>query len=478
MNILFAASEVAPFVKTGGLADVIGSLPKELKRMGVDVRVILPKYGEIADDFKQRMRTVHTFTLALGWRNQYCGIQHLQYEGIDFYLIDNEYYFNRKSLYGYDDDAERFVFFSRAVLEALPHLDFRTDLLHCHDWQTGLIPFILSMKLTLHPFYMKIKTVYTIHNLKYQGIFPWSLLKDYLNMNDEEIANIEFYGQVNCMKAGIQFADTITTVSPSYAKEIQSPHYGEQLDGLLRARSAKLHGILNGIDNQLFDPMTDPQLAVHYRNSLSKKRSNKTELQHEFGLPVDPDIPMIGMVSRLVAQKGLDLVVRMLDEILRLNVQLVILGTGERKYELIFADATRRYPQKISAHITFNDSLSRKIYAASDLFLMPSQFEPCGIGQLLALRYRSVPIVRETGGLKDTVRAFDEFTGEGNGFSFEHYNAHDMLHTIRRAVGLYHDSEKWRQIIKNISQSDFSWTNSAKKYIELYQNLLSTDLLS
>lgn len=476
MNILFAASEAVPFVKSGGLADVIGSLPAALKRLGADVRIILPKYEDIPEAFKARMETVKTLTVAVGWRNQYCGIQELIADGIHCYFIDNEFYFRRKGLYGYGDDAERYVFFSRAVLEALPHLSFVPDIVHCHDWQTGLIPYLLATRYGGHPFYGRIRTMFTIHNLRYQGQFARDVMKDLLGVGDEEFApdrGIEFYGGGNCMKGGIAFADRVTTVSKTYADEIQTAYYGESLDGLLRKRSNELVGIVNGIDNGTFDPMNDPNLVEPFRNSLTKKRKNKTALQEALGLPIDASIPMIGIVSRLVEQKGFDLVQCVLDEILQENVQLVVLGTGEWKYEHLFQDAAYWHQDKVSAHITFNDSFSRKIYAASDLFLMPSKFEPCGLGQLIALRYRSVPIVRETGGLKDTVQPYNEVTGEGTGFTFAHYNAHDMLYTIRRALSFYADEDEWKRIVKNIAKTDFGWEQSAKQYMGLYKQLLA-----
>lgn len=476
MNILFAASEAVPFVKSGGLADVIGSLPEALKRGGADVRIILPKYEDIPDTFKEKMETTKTFAVSIGWRNQYCGIQETVVNGIHCYFIDNEFYYRRKGLYGYGDDAERYIFFSRAVMEALPHLGFVPDILHCHDWQTGLIPYLLSTRYGEHPFYARIKTVFTIHNLQYQGQFGRNVIKDLLGVGDDAFApdsGIEFYGDGNCMKGGIAYADMVTTVSKTYAQEIQTGYYGENLDGLLRKRGEELIGIVNGIDNQAYDPMNDSHLAEPFRNSLVKKHKNKTALQEELGLTVDANIPMIGIVSRLVEQKGFDLVQCVLDEILQERVQLVVLGTGEWKYEHLFQDAAYWHKDQVSALITFNDSLSRKIYAASDLFLMPSKFEPCGLGQLIALRYRTVPIVRETGGLRDTVQPYSEVTGEGTGFTFTNYNAHDMLYTIRRALSLYADEEAWNRINKNIAKTDFGWEQSAKQYMSLYRQLLA-----
>lgn len=477
MKILFAASEAVPFVKSGGLADVIGSLPGALKQQAPDIRVILPKYGDIPEAFKSKMKTVAAITVSLGWRNQYCGIQELEQDGIRYYFVDNEFYFRRTGLYGYGDDAERFIFFSRAVLEALPHLDFKPDILHCHDWQTGIIPYLLRRVYSEHPFYQPVKTVFTIHNLRYQGRFNRKLMQDLLGIGDDAFGmgdDLEYYGDGNCMKAALATADRITTVSKTYAEEIQTAYYGEGMDGVLRKRSwdGELAGIVNGIDNELFDPMKDPNLVEPFRNSLSKKRRNKAALQAELGLPVDERIPMIGIVSRLVEQKGFDLIQGVMEELLAENLQLVVLGTGEGKYEHLFQDKAYWHPDKVSACVTFNDGLARKIYASSDMFLMPSQFEPCGLGQLIALRYRSVPIVRETGGLKDTVIAFNEITGEGTGFTFCDYNAHEMLFAVKRALACYGDEEAWNTIIKNISKTDFGWEQSAKQYWSLYKTLL------
>ncbi len=472
MNILFIASEGAPFIKTGGLGDVIGALPKELNRQGAHVRVMLPKYEGIPEALKKAMKTVKTFTVSLGWRNQYCGIQELEHAGIRYYFIDNEYYFKRQGLYGYDDDAERFVFFGKAALEALPHLGFLPDLLHCHDWQTGLMPFYLRTAYSGHPFYESMKTMFTIHNLKYQGLIAREHLIELSDMQGSHFDAIEYYGHASCLKAGVVYSDILTTVSPTYAGEIQTAEYGEGLDGLLRANAGKLYGIVNGIDDESYDPLHDAQLHTPYRDSPDKKRQNKTALQLQTGLTVNEHIPLIGIVSRLVQQKGFDLIRDKLQEMLQLQLQLAILGTGEFEYEQFFRYMAQRYPQQIFVRTAFDDALARKIYAASDLFLMPSLFEPCGIGQLLALRYRAVPIVRETGGLKDTVQAFNEFSGEGNGFSFTHPNADDMLHAIQYAIEMYRDQQRWSLILNNIAKSDFSWKKSARQYIELYGKLL------
>ncbi|MEX2460329.1 MAG: glycogen synthase GlgA [Paenibacillaceae bacterium] len=474
MNVLFTASEAVPFVKTGGLADVIGSLPKALLAQGIDVRVILPKYEDIPEHYKQQMTTKHIITVQVGYRNQYCGIQELQVDGIHYYFIDNEFYFRRKGLYGYGDDAERYAFFCRAVMEALPLLDFSPNWIHCHDWQTGLIPFFLKTQYAHRLEYQQISTMFTIHNLKYQGHFSRELLKDIVGARDKDFAEdaMGYYDGGSCLKAGLVYADIITTVSKSYAEEIQTGEYGEKLEGLLQKRSDVLYGIVNGIDNAGFDPMTDPHITYPYRDSLVKKRKNKTEMQANLGLTVDENIPLIGIVSRLVQQKGFDLIEQALHEILESDVQLVVLGTGDWNYEQMFRDAALAYPKQVSSHISFYDPFARKIYAASDMFLMPSLFEPCGLGQLIALRYRSVPIVRETGGLKDTVQAFNEYTSKGNGFTFTHYFASDMLHTIRRAVDFYHQETEWKRIISNIAKVDYGWDASAAQYIALYKKIV------
>lgn len=475
MNILFAASEAVPLVKTGGLADVTGALPLALRKLGVRTGVILPKYEEIAELHIARFETVCTFTVQLGWRKQYCGLLRAAIGGIDYYLIDNEYYFKRRGLYGYGDDAERFVFFSFAAVEALRYLDVRPDILHCHDWQTALVPFLLKTRYAHDPVCRGIPTVFTIHNLKYQGVFSKELMLDLLGAGEEVFRTelLEFYGAANCMKSGLVCADKLTTVSPTYAEEIQTEWYGEKLDGLLRRRSGDLSGIVNGIDTALFDPMNDPALVAPYRHSLDEKRRNKTALQRELGLPEAENVPLIGIVSRLVEQKGFDLLAHILDEALSEPAQWAVLGAGERRYEELFREAAARRPDKIAVRLGYDDGLARRIFAGSDLYLMPSKFEPCGLSQLIALRYLSVPIVRETGGLKDTVLSYNEYTGEGNGFTFAHYNAHDLLFTIRRALKFYADPAAWGTIAANAAKRDYSWDRSAKQYLALYDELVS-----
>lgn len=474
MKVLFATSEAVPLVKTGGLADVAGSLPKALNSRGADVRVVLPKYEEIPEALTRNFRTIAEFQVSFGWRNQYCGLLTGTIDGIIYYLIDNEYYFRRKGLYGYGDDAERFVFFCFAVMEAVRYMDFHPQIAHCHDWQTGLIPFLLKTRYAFDPAWAYTKSVFTIHNLKYQGLFGIDLIKELTGAGDEMFVaeTLEFNGAASCMKGGLVYGDRLTTVSETYAQEIQTAYFGEGLDELLRYRSGDLIGILNGIDEQLFDPMNDEALHTPYRNSLSRKRKNKIELQKEMGLPESLETPLIGIVSRLVEQKGFDLIAATLDELLQEDVQLVVLGAGERQYEELFQEAAAKYPNKAALWLGYNERMARRVYAGSDLFAMPSKFEPCGLSQLIALRYRCVPIVRETGGLKDTVLAYDEYTGVGNGFTFANYNAHDYLFTVRRALHLYREEETWKRIIDNGARADYSWNNSAKAYMNLYSQAL------
>ncbi|MBO1513102.1 glycogen synthase GlgA [Metabacillus bambusae] len=474
MKVLFAVSECVPFVKSGGLADVAGALPKELKKLGMDVRVILPKYSLIAEKLRDKMEKIEEITVPVGWRQQFCGIESLEYEGITYYFLDNEYYFYRDSLYGHYDDAERFSFFCRGVLDSLKAIDFQPDLIHSHDWHTGMINFLLKEEYQQQPFYKHIKSVFTIHNLQFQGIFPFSILKDLLNIEEEKFFELEFHGHVSFMKGAIVASDTITTVSPTYMEEIQTAYYGERLDGLLRSRASSLVGILNGIDDELYNPETDPVIDEPYTvDTLSSKALNKAALQSAFGLPVEEEIPLISMVTRLTKQKGFDLVKRVLDEVLSKDVQMIVLGTGEKEFEDFFKHMEWLYPTKFKAYIGFDERLAHRIYAGSDLFLMPSKFEPCGLGQLIALRYGTLPIVRETGGLNDTVFSYQEDTEEGNGFSFRNFNAHDMLNTIYRAVDMYQQKDVWQGIVENAMKQDYSWTQSALKYSQLYADLMT-----
>jgi starch synthase len=476
VKVLFAVSECGPFAKSGGLADVAGSLPKELKNLGTDVRVILPKYGTISEDFKKEMKKVKEFSVSVGWRNQYCSIEELDHQGVTFYFVDNEYYFKRDGLYGYYDDGERFSYFNRAVLEALAQLDFFPDVLHCHDWHTAMIPFLLRTEYYKRKGYGLIRTVFTIHNLQFQGIFPKEVLGDLLGLDNQAFhpRQLEFFGNINFMKGALVAADKITTVSPTYKQEIQTIDYGEKLDGLLKTREEDLIGILNGIDEDFYNPATDPLIYQTFSTkSLRKKAVNKKEIQKLFGLPQNVTAPLMVMVSRLTKQKGLELIKCVLREILQEDVQVIILGTGDYEYEEHLRHAARIYPEKLKVYTGFNEELAHRLYAAADLFLMPSLFEPCGLGQLIAMKYGAIPIVRETGGLNDTVKAWNEFTGEGNGFSFRHFNAHDMLYTIRRAISFYHNQEVWDSIVKQAMKMDNSWAQSAFRYNQLYAELIS-----
>lgn len=480
MKVLYVTSECWPFAKTGGLGDVAYALPKELKKEGVDVRVILPKYSTMPNYLKEKLREIAVFNVKVGWRNQYCGLLEMELDGVKFYFIDNEYYFKREGeiayLYGYGDDVERYTFFSNAVLEALAILDFYPEIINMNDWHTGMIPLILKEKYNGLEKYKDIKTVYTIHNLQYQGVFSNNVLGDVLDIPYKYLENgdVEYYGGVSFMKSGIVYSDKVTTVSPTYTSEIQTEFYGESLDGLLRANSYKLKGILNGIDYDLNNPKTDKDIFINYDiDTIDKKIENKLHLQKMLGLEVNPDIPLVGIVSRLVSQKGLDLISYIMPEIMRENIQMVILGTGEHQYQSMFNYYASIYPNKVSANITFDSALAQQIYASSDMFLMPSLFEPCGIGQMLAMRYGTLPIVRETGGLKDTVNPYNKFTGEGNGFSFKNYNAHEMLYCIQRAMELYKDKDKWRRLVINAMNTDSSWKKSAMEYIKTYHEMLS-----
>lgn len=475
MKVLIVASEAAPFAKTGGLADVAGSLPSGLLKLGIDARVILPLYGVISEEYKKKMHYINNFYVKVGSCDEYCGIFEYNYNGVTFYFLDNEYYFKRDGLYGYLDDAKRYGFFCRAVLNSLQYIDFKPDILHCNDWQSGMVPVLLESGYRNNSIYSNIQTLFTIHNLRYQGVFSSTILNDILNLGLEYYTcdKLEFNGAVSFMKGGLVYSKLINTVSIAYANEIQYPYYGEGLDGLLRARSQSLYGILNGIDYDEYDPSKDKLIFKNYNKAdILNKKENKKQLQEMLGLDINPDIPMVGIVSRLVDQKGFDLIECVFSEIMNLDIQLVVLGTGDYKYEKMFRDSTHIYTGKVSANIKFDNTLAHKIYAGVDMFLMPSLFEPCGLGQLIALRYGTIPIVRETGGLKDTVRAFDEFKMEGNGFSFLNYNAHDMLYTIDRAVKLYHNKDYWKVIIKNAMNSDYSLDNSARNYFDLYNKLL------
>ncbi len=479
MKVLYVTAECWPFIKTGGLGDVAYALPKALKKEGVDVRVIMPKYSNIPTYLKDKFKPVAEFSVKVGWRNQYCGIESMELDGITFYFIDNEFYFKRSdqpSIYGHGDDPERFAFFTNAVLAAIEKLNFYPDVMNLNDWHTGMIPLMLKENYGHLRKYKNIKTVYTIHNLQYQGIFNKEILGNIFDLSYDHFNNgdIEFYGNVNFMKAGIVFADEVTTVSKTYAKEIQTEFYGEGLDGLLKANAYKLEGILNGIDYDLNNPATDNTIFVNFDvNCIEKKLENKKKLQEILGLEVNPDIPLVGIVSRLTSQKGLDLINYMMPEIMSENLQMVVLGTGEHQYQSMFNYYNSNFSDKLSARITFDTAFAQQIYAACDIFLMPSLYEPCGIGQMLAMRYGSIPIVRETGGLKDTVMPYNKFTGEGNGFSFANYNAHEMFFTLQKAIKLYQDKNIWNNLIINAMNTDNSWKKSAQDYIRIFKSLIS-----
>lgn len=476
-KILFAASEGVPFIKTGGLADVIGSLPKHISKEEYDVRIILPKYLSISEDYRQQMEFVTCFYMDLAWRNQYVGINQMEYDGVTFYFIDNEYYFAGPTPYGnICEDIEKFAFFSKAILSALPILDFKPDIIHCHDWQTGLLPVYLKNNFSEADFYQEIKTIMTIHNLKFQGVWDMKTVKDITGLPDQVFTpdKLEAYGDANYLKGGIVYADYITTVSASYAEEIKMPFYGEGLDGLMRARGNSLAGIMNGIDYEEYNPETDQFLIKGYnaKNFRKEKIKSKRALQQELGLEVNDKKFMIGIVSRLTDQKGLDLIDYVIEEICSEDTQLVVLGTGEQKYENLFRHFAWKYGDRVSANIFYSNERAHKIYAACDAFLMPSLFEPCGLSQLISLRYGTVPIVRETGGLKDTIQPFNEIENIGNGFSFANYNAHEMLDTIRYAKNIFFKKKRdWNKIIDRGMANDFSWNNSAIQYEEMYKKL-------
>ena len=476
MKIMFAASECVPFCKTGGLADVVGALAPVLASQGHDVRVILPLFSAIDEEWQNKMHHVVDFEVNLGWRRQYCGIESLEKDGVTYYFVDNKYYFARSYIYGLGgDEHERFAFFDRAVLNALPLIDFQPDVLHCHDWQTGMIPALLKLQYSHLDFYEAIRTVFTIHNLQYQGIFGIEQVSDVLNLSEEYFTadQLECYGSANYMKAALVYADKITTVSPSYSEEIQTSYYGERLDGMLRSRRWDLSGVLNGIDMELYNPEKDPVIASDYSlKDMTGKAACKKALQEKLGLQVDENTPVIGIISRLTGQKGLDLVDRVISSIMDEGVQLVVLGMGDSKYTDLFAWAEQRYPGRVAARFAMDGTLARQIYAGADMFLMPSLFEPCGLSQMIAMRYGTVPIVRETGGLRDTVLSYNEFTGDGNGFTFFNYNAHDMLNVIHRAVFYYRqEKEVWQLLMQRGMSADFSWSRSSQTYLGIYSAL-------
>ncbi|MBR2413599.1 MAG: glycogen synthase GlgA [Clostridia bacterium] len=472
MKVLYAVSEARPFIASGGLADVAGSLPVALRKRLIGCRVVLPLYEGIPAKFRENMKFITHITVPVAWRRQYCGVFETKVDGVICYFIDNQYYFKRDGIYGHYDDAERFAFFSRAVLEIIPHIDFKPDVINCNDWQTALIPVYYSEFYANRPGWENIKTVFTIHNIQYQGKYGPEILNDVVGIPQEAGSLLEYDGCVNFMKGAIECANAVTTVSPSYAKEILDPWYSHGLDSILLMREWKLHGILNGISYDMYNPETDEDIAENYTSENSEKKvANKLALQREMGLPERKEVPLIGICSRLVSHKGFDLVKAVLEELLSTeNVQFAVLGSGDWEYESFMRDMADRYPDKLAFRCGFIPTLAKRIYAGTDIFLMPSKSEPCGLSQMIALRYGSIPIVRETGGLKDSV--FDSGLGEGNGFTFANYNAHDMLHCIRRAIGGYADSEGWAILRKRAMECDYSWKRSANDYIRLYKSLI------
>lgn len=472
MKVLYVASEALPFAASGGLADVAGSLPQALRRRKVACRVVMPLYGTISNEMRANMKFITNIMVPVSWRRQYCGIYEAKAGGVIYYLIDNEYYFKRATLYGHYDDGERYTFFSRAVLEILPYIDFKPDIIHCNDWQSALVPVYYSTIYANREGYTGIKTVFTIHNIQYQGKYGNDVLGDLFGLGEEYTSLLQFGDCLNLMKGGIECANKVTTVSNTYANEILDPWFSHGLDTILRDRSYKLSGILNGIDTIGYDPETDKDIFVNYSaKDPSGKAKNKAALQEVFGLPVRDDVPVMGIVTRLVAHKGLDLIKRIMWDLLAsTDMQLVVLGSGDWEYEAFFKELASNFPGKVGLRIGFVPDMARKIYAGSDLFLMPSKSEPCGLSQMVALRYGSVPIVRETGGLKDTIT--DSGDGKGNGFTFKSYDAYDMLDAINRALAAYSNREYWSKLVERALKCDNSWGKSAKEYIKLYESLM------
>ena len=474
MKVLYVTSEALPFMASGGLGDVAGSLPQALRKRLIGCRVVMPMYDTIKQELKDKMTFITNISVPVAWRRQYCGIFQAKHEGVIYYFIDNQYYFKRDTIYGHYDDAERFTFFARAVLEILPVIDFKPDIIHCNDWQSALTPVFYSAFYSKDPWYYGIKTVFTIHNIQYQGTYGMELVGDVIGLTPDTAGLVEYDGDVNFMKGAIECANKVTTVSPSYANEILDPWYSHGLDTILRDRQWKLQGILNGIDVINYDPETDKAIAKNYTVKDVKKGKAicKADLQKELGLPQRADVPVIGLVSRLVSHKGLDLIKGILDELLyTTDVQFAIVGSGDWQYENFFKEMAAKYPEKVGVKIGFIPALARKVYAGSDLFLMPSKSEPCGLSQMVALRYGTVPIVRETGGLRDSIT--DSGDGEGNGFTFKTYNAHDMFGAIRRGLDAYANGEYWDTLVNRAIECDFSWGKSASEYIKMYKQVIA-----
>lgn len=472
MKILYVTAEAAPFIKTGGLADVAGSLPINIKKLGHDIRVVMPLHSGIKEEYKKKMKKIHKYYVDLNWRRQYVGVMELKLNGVIFYFLDNEYYFKRNHPYGEFDDGERYAYFSKATTILSKEIGFKPDVIHTNDWHTALVNLFLYEFEKGDAYYSGIKKIFTIHNLKYQGIFSPSVLGEIMGVSNEYYNenSIKYYDRINYMKAGIVYSDFISTVSKSYAEEIKYEFFGEGLEGILGHYSHKITGIINGIDYDVFNPMKDREIEYNYnRKDIENKYKNKKSIQEFYKLPQKKDAPIISIISRLVDMKGLDIVEHILDELLQEDIQIIILGTGDRKYEDMFKYFQEKYPKKLVANLYFSESEAHKIYAGSDIFLMPSMVEPCGLSQLIALRYGTVPVVREVGGLKDTVIPYNKYTDEGNGFTFRNYNAHELLFKIKEALNIYReDKETWKNLILRGMSADHSWESSSKEYIKLY----------
>lgn len=473
MKVLYVASEAYPFAMSGGLADVAGALPKALRKRFVGCRIVMPLYSSISQELKDKMTFVCSITVPVAWRRQYCGVFEAHMDGVIYYFIDNQYYFNREGLYGHYDDAERFAFFSRAVLEILPYIDFKPDIIHCNDWQTALIPIYLDAFYRFGDFYKDMKVVYTIHNIQYQGKYGYELTEDVLGLPKECESLLDYDNCINFMKGAIQCAHKVTTVSPTYAKEILDPYYSHGLHNILEQFTYKLTGIVNGIDCEVYNPETDNLIYKNFSaDDVTNKEYNKKMLRQELGLPEKENVAIIGIVTRLVKHKGLDLVKCVFEELMKADVQFAILGSGEWEFETFFHEMSQKYPDKVGLKLGFNPQLAHRIYAGADIFLMPSQSEPCGLAQMVALRYGTIPIVRETGGLNDTIS--DSGDNEGNGFTFKSYNAHDMQNAIWRALAGYADKNGWALLRDRAMRCDNSWGASAGEYIKLYKELLKS----
>lgn len=476
MKVLFVTTEVVPFNKTGGLADVSYSLPKALRKLGVDIRIITAKSFQLTEEQKEKEKHIATYNVKLGWRNQYAGLSTVTHNDIPYYFIDNEYYFARERLYGYDDDGERFSYFSKAVLDATQYMDdFEPDIIHMNDWHTSVIPVLMRDQYFNHPTIPGMKTMLTIHNLRFQGIFGNDFLSDILDLGNSYHAYeaLNYKNTINFLKGGIERSNIVNTVSPTYSKEIMTEFFGEGLDDIINQRAHKVHGILNGIDRELYNPHKDKKIQSTFNlRSLKGKKENKRYLQEISNLPQVEDTPLIALVTRLDEMKGLELILSIFDELMQENIQIVILGLGNSKYERFFKEKENVYSNKLAVHLTFSDQWARDIYSGADMLLMPSKFEPCGLSQQIAMRYGTVPIVRETGGLKDTVTPYNKYDKTGNGFSFGTYNAHEMLFAIKRALEIYQSPKEWSRLVKSAMRYDSSWEASAKEYLTLYEDLL------